>query len=151
MNILRNLFVLLCILTVIGAFLYVARPQWFTGIVASSRSDSANLVVQKATLILPVGRGTPTTPDGPDIRQLIDIEEEGIPTRGSPYVMVVNTGDKTIRHYRLTANVKSVALRQPNPDVIVKKPRSLNSDGPIQLEVWMPNERELTLEVEYSV
>src|SRR5207302_3285438 len=102
-------------------------------------------VVQKATLILPIGgRGTPTSPDGPDIRQFIDFEEEGIPTRANPYIMVVNTGDKTIRHYRLTANVNSVSLRQSSQDVVVKKPRTLNSEGPIQLEVWIPNERELT-------
>jgi hypothetical protein len=151
-NIFRNLFVFLCVVAVIGAFVYTARPQWFTGITASSRSAPAELVTQKATLILPVaGRGSPTSSGGPEIRHLIDSEDDGIPTRINPYLMVINTGEKTIRHYRLTANVKSVSLRLPNSDVVVKKSRSLNSDAPIQLEFWIPYERELTLDVEYTM
>jgi hypothetical protein len=151
-NIFRNLFVFLCVAAIIGAFLYVARPQWFTGITASSHSDSANLSVQRTTLTLSMaGKGPPTSADGVDIRHLIDSEEEGLPSRVNSYIVLINTGDKTIRHYRLTPNVRLVALRQPSPGVVVMKSRTLNSEGPIQLEFWIPNEREITLDVEYTM
>lgn len=71
--------------------------------------------------------------------------------KANPYIAVINTGDKTIRHYRLTANVKSLTLRSLTKDVVVKKSFTLNSEPPIQLEVWIPNERELMFDVEYMI
>jgi hypothetical protein len=151
-NFLRNLFAFLCVLAVIGAFLYTARPEWFRGVTASSRSGAETTVTQRAILTLPIpGAGSPTVTDGTDVRQLIDMEERGLPVRATPYIMVLNTGDKTVRHYRLTSNVKSVTLRAPTKDAVVKKSYTLNSESPIQLEVWIPNDRELTFDVEYTV
>ncbi len=150
-NFFYNLFIFLCIVLVIGAFIYTARPQWFTGIAASNPTAGAGVVTHKATLILPVaGQGPPTATDGADVRHLIDAEEKGLPSRVNPYLVILNTCDKTIRHYRLTSNVKSVVLKQPSPDIVVKKSWSLNSQGPIQLEFWLANEREITLDVEYT-
>jgi hypothetical protein len=151
-NFLRNLFAFLCVLAVIGAFLYTARPEWFRGATASSRPGSETAITQKTNLTLPIpGGGQPTVNDGTDIRQLVDMEERGLPLKANPYIMVINTGEKTIRHYRLTTNVKSVALRSLTKEVVVKKSFTLNSESPIQLEVWIPNERELTFDVEYAI
>jgi hypothetical protein len=151
-NFLRNLFAFLCVLAVIGAFLYTARPEWFRGVTASSRPGSDAVVTQKTVLTLPIpGAGQPTVNDGTDIRQLIDMEERGLPSKANPYIMVVNTRENTIRHYRLTTNVKAVALRSPAKEVVLKKSFTLNSESPIQLEVWIPNERELTFDVEYAI
>ena len=79
------------------------------------------------------------------------MEERGLPVKANPYIMVINTSDKTVRHYRLTNNVKSLALRAPTKGVVVKKSFTLNSESPIQLEVWIPDERELTFDVEYAI
>lgn len=151
-NFFRNLFSFLCVLAVIGAFLYTARPEWFRGVTASSRSTAESTVTQRTMLTLPIpGAGSPSCSDGTDIRQLVDMEERGLPVRATPYVMVINSGEKTVRHYRLTANVKSVTLRAPTKDVVVKNSFTLNAESPIQLEVWIPNERELTFDVEYTI
>jgi hypothetical protein len=151
-NFFRNLLAFLCVLAVIGAFLYTARPEWFRGVTASSRSTAESTVPQRTILTLPIpGAGSPSCSDGNDIRQLIDIEDRGLPVRATPYIMVVNTGDKTVRHYRLTPNVKSVTLRAPTKDAVVKNSFTLNTESPIQLEVWIPNERELIFDVEYTV
>ena len=152
MNTFRNFFVLACIGAIIFAFLYAARPEWFAGIIASSNSASAETITRKTTMIIPAhGRSLPTTPEGTDVRQLVDIEDDGLPSRVNPYILVVNTGDRTLRHFRLSNNVKAVSVRSTNPEVVVKRAKVVNSDGPIQLEVWIPNSREITLEVEFQV
>jgi hypothetical protein len=146
----RNLFVLLCVATIIGAFLYAARPEWFSGLTASSQSRPEEFATLKTTLILPQGgKGPPTCTDGTDVRKLVELEEEGVPTRTSPYIMVVNTTAKTIRYYRLTNAVKSAGLRFPIRDVDSKASRVLNTDGPLQLELWITYERELAVDVEF--
>jgi hypothetical protein len=151
-NFLRNLFAFLCVLAVIGAFLYTARPEWFRGVTASSRPGPETSVAQRTLMTLPIpGSGSPTVTDGTDIRQLIDMEERGLPVRATPYIMVVNTGEKTVRHYRLTPNVKAVTLRAPTKDAVMKKSFTLNSESPIQIEVWIPNEQELIFDVEYTI
>jgi hypothetical protein len=147
----RNLFAVLCIVLVLGAFLYAARPDWFAGLIASSKKQQ-EMVALKTTLILPAaGKGPPTCGDGTDVRRIVDLEEQGLPTRVNPYIMVLNTSDRTIRHYRLTTNVKTVALRSSNREVVVKGSNVLNPNGPLQLEVWMPSERELTFDVEFEI
>lgn len=150
MNTFRNFFVLACLAAIVFAFLYAARPEWFSGIVASSDSDSKEMITRKTTLIIPAhGQSAPTSTEGTDVRQLVDIEDDGLPSRVSPFVLIVNTGDRTLRHYRLSNRVQSVSLRSSSPEVVVKKSRVVNSEGPIQLEIWIPNARELTLDMEY--
>lgn len=151
-NFFRNLFAFLCVLAVIGAFIYTARPEWFRGVTASSRSGTESAVTQRSILTLPIpGAGSPTSSDATDIRQLVDMEERGLPVKSNPYIIVINTGEKTVRHYRLTTNVKSVALRSPMKGVVVKNSFTLNSESPVQLEVWIPDERELIFDVEYTM
>jgi hypothetical protein len=147
----QNVFAGFCIVAVVLAFLYAARPQWFSGLTATHRNDQADVVVRKVQVVLPVGdKGVPTSPDGTDVRQIVDFEEDGLPSRVNSYVLVVNSGNKTFRYYRLTTRVKSVSLRAPsNTDIVSRTSRVLNSNGPIQLELWIPGDRELTLDVEY--
>jgi len=152
MNTFRSFFVLACIGAIIFAFLYAARPEWFSGIVASSSSASNETLTRKTTMVIPAhGRSLPATPEGTDVRQLVDIEDDGLPSRVNPYILVVNTNDHTLRHFRLSKSVKSVSLRSANADVVVKRSKVVNPDGPIQLEIWIPNSREITLDVEFQV
>lgn len=147
----QNVFAFLCIVALITAFVYAARPQWFSGLTARGRGEPSDVVVRKVQVTLPTpGNGAPTTADGTDIRRIIDLEEDGLPSRVNPYVLVVSIGEKTFRYFRLTNNVKSCTLRASNnTDVVARNSRVLNSNGPIQLELWIPSSRELTLEVEY--
>lgn len=151
MNTFRNLFVLLCIGAILFAFMYAARPEWFSGIIASGNSKAQEMVIRKTTMTIPAyGRTLPTTTEGVDVRQLVEMEDDGLPSRVNPYILVVNTGDRTLRHYRLSKNVKAVSLRTPSADVVVKKSKVIDSNGPIQLEFWISNTRELTLDVEFQ-
>jgi hypothetical protein len=146
----RNVFAFCMVVAVVVAFIYAARPQWFTGLTAAARSEPPETVTRKTTLVLPIGGKAPTAAEGTDVRSLVDMDDEGLPSRVTPYIMVVNSGSQTIRHYRLTNNVKSVALRTPSPDVRVKTSRVLNSKGPLQVEFWVTADREFTLDVEYT-
>ena len=148
----RNIFVFMCVAVIIGTFLYVARPEWFSALTAKVRKDEPEAVTRKVQVIIPVpGNGSPMCPDGTDVRHIIDLEEDGLPSRVNPYILVVNSNDKTFRYYRLTSNVKSASLRSSNAaDAVARNSRVLNSNGPIQLEVWVPVAREVTLDVEYT-
>jgi hypothetical protein len=147
----RNLFAMLCVVAVIGAFIYAARPDWFSGLIASSKKPQETVTL-KTTLLLPAGgKAPPSCGDGTDVRKIVDLEEEGLPLRSSAYIMVVSTSSKLIRYYRLTPAVQSVRVRTASRDVESKVSRVLNSNGPLQVEIWVDSERELTLDVDYTI
>lgn len=148
MTFFRSLFLLLALAGLAGILVYFARPQWFA--TAGDKAAPHPVEVRTATLLLPAGGKTPTSPDGADVRRLVEMEDEGLPSRVIPYLMVVNTSDQSVRHYRLSPKVRAITLRGENPDVKVKQSKVLNSKGPYQLEIWLPADRDLTVDVEYE-
>jgi hypothetical protein len=150
MNALRNLFMAALTISVVAVVTYAIKPDLFKQATAAGElnKSSGN---SKATLLIPSNpKASPTGVDAASLLDIVDSDGEGIPSKTSPYIMIVNSIDKRIRHLRLTARVSSVTIKNKSSDVEFRTSRSTNPSAPLQVEIWTLGERELLLDVEYS-
>lgn len=158
----RNLFTVLGILAVFAVFFLAIRPEWIKQIASSPTaptSQATNKVNARLSAErlrqadLPKDKGGFLQVDetaGADAGKLI-VEEVGedLPSRNSPYLLIVNKSTNAMRHCRLGSSVRKIGLKIAYPDVRIQEVPT-TPGGPYQVIIWIPQATDLQLEIDVA-
>ncbi len=159
--VIRNLLTVLGIVAIVGIVFLIIKPDWIKQI-ASSPPPSGPGVMTKVSVRLSADRlRQPDLPKdtagflhidgGGDAAQKI-VEEVGddLPSRNSPYLLVVNKSTNAMRYCRLGAGVRKVSLKLAYPDVKFHEIPT-TPGGPYQAIIWVPQAMDLQLEIDVAL
>jgi len=161
----RSLFTVVGILSVFAVFFFFIKPDWVKQIY-STPTASGPLTSIKVTARIPLdklaAKETPKDksqfilvdplPNGDDVSAKI-VEDVGddLPSRSTPYLLIVNKTNNTMRYCRLSPHVKKIALRgMVSPEVKLNE-MPASGGAPYQAILWVPTAVELLLEFELSL
>jgi hypothetical protein len=153
----RNLFTLLGVVAVFGVFFFFIRPDWVKQISSSPTSQgpavltkvNANLSAERMMMKdLPKDGGGLLHFEKPEYAPLA-VEDVGddLPSRNTPFLMVINKSNNSMRYCKLSPNVRKAALRVDYSGVKLKEV-SNTPGGPYQVIIWVPNAFDLQVELE---
>ncbi len=159
----RNLFAVLGIVAVFGVFFFFIKPDWIKQI-SSSPAPAGPTVVTKVNARLAADRLTKKDlpqdkggllhveqlPGGEDFSgKVVEDVGDDLPSRTTPYLLVVNKATNTMRYCRLGSGVRKASLRATYPDVRIQEVTN-TPGGPYQVIIWVPMAQDLQLEFEVA-
>jgi len=158
----RNLFTIIGIVSILGVIFFFIRPDWIKNISSSPKPDPSGAVTKvnaklsaERTMakILPKDKGgllqIEPQANGED-HSLTIVEDVGedLPSRNSPYILVINKANSTMRYCRLSPIVKKASLRGICPHDVKFQEVPSTPGSPYQVIIWVPTAMDIPLEFE---
>jgi hypothetical protein len=158
----RNLLTVMGVFAVIGIVFLVIKPDWIKQIASNPSPPvpgpinkvNARLCGERLRLAdLPKEQGGFLQVEelsGVDSAQKI-VEEigEDVPSRNSPYLLIVNKSTSAMRYCRLGACVRKIQLKLAYPEVKIQQV-STTPGGPYQVIIWVPQAMDLQMEIDVA-
>jgi hypothetical protein len=159
----RNLLAVMGIIAVFGVFFFFIKPDWIKQL-SSSPTPPGPTVVTKvnarlaaerlAKKDLPKDKGgllyVEHLPGGEDYSgKIVEDVGDDLPSRNTPYLLVVNKSNNSMRYCQLGSGVRKATLRANYPDVRIQEV-SNTPGGPYQVIIWVPSAQDLQLEFEVA-
>lgn len=161
--VLRNLFTVLGIVAVFGVFFFVINPDWIKHIASNQPPVGQGLATKVNARLagdrlrqseLPKEKGGFLHVDestGADVAQkIVEDVGEDVPSRNSPYLLVINKSTNSLRYCRLGSGVRKVQLKLAYPDVKLQEVPT-TPGGPYQAIIWIPQAMDLQLEFDVAL
>ena len=158
----RNLFTVLGIIAVLGVFFLIIRPDWMKQIASSPTPSSPGIVTKVNARLcadrlrqpdLPTGKGgflhVEDTTSAEAAQKIVEEVGEDLPSRNSPFLLIINKSTNAMRYCRLGAGVRKVHLKLGYPDVKLQEVPT-TPGGPYQAIIWVPQAMDLQLEIDVA-
>ncbi len=161
----RNLITVTGIFSIFAIFFFFIKPDWVKQIYSTPTAGTP-LTSAKVTARIPLdrlsARETPkdksafllvdALPNGDDVSgKVVEDVGDDLPSRSTPYLLIINKTNNTMRFCRLSPNVKKVTLRgMVSPEVKLME-SSAATGSPYQATLWIPAAMDVLLEFDVSL
>ncbi|QVL32512.1 hypothetical protein KIH39_00925 [Telmatocola sphagniphila] len=157
MGLLRNLLTVIGVIAVFGIFYVFIKPDWYDKLASNPASNTG---VQKitpgvlhATYDCVKGTMEKDANDtyGVTLSEICDGQGQGIPSKNSSYLLIIDKSSNLMRYWKLSPNVKKVNLKNASSLSVQPKEQSASAYAPAyQLEIWVGQQMNLNLEFEVA-
>ncbi|MCE9529968.1 MAG: hypothetical protein K8T89_02325 [Planctomycetes bacterium] len=161
----RNIFMLFGIASVFAIVFFFIKPDWIKQISSSPTPQGPGVMTKVngrlsserlLAKIPPKDKGgllqIDPMPNGDD-HSLTIVEDVGedLPSRNTPYMLVINKSTNVLRYCRLSPSVRKATLRGTVPSDVKFQEVANTPGGPYQIIIWVPSAMDLPMEFDLMV